>query len=51
MGVALAAIIGGTGREDALALAGPGFAGTATLLGAIAFAAICAWFARSVRTN
>ena len=51
MGVALAAIIGGTGREDALALAGPGFAATATLLGAIAFAAICAWFARSIRTN
>jgi putative OPT family oligopeptide transporter len=41
MGVALAAIIGGTGDEDALALVGPGFAGTAGWLGAIAFVLAC----------
>ncbi len=51
MGVALAAIIGGTGAENALALVGPDFAGTATLLGAIAFVAVCLWFARQARAG
>ena len=45
MGVAIAAVIGGTGSEDALALVGPGFAGTATWLGAVAFTLVCAGFA------
>ena len=48
MGVAIAAVIGGTGSEDALALVGPGFAGTATWLGAAAFVLVCAGFAWSI---
>ncbi|MCQ8278895.1 oligopeptide transporter, OPT family [Acetobacteraceae bacterium KSS8] len=47
MGVALAAIIGGTGSEQALAIVGPGFAGTAVTLGFLCFVAICAWFFRA----
>ncbi len=48
MGVAIAAVIGGTGRDNALAVVGPGFAGTATWLGAVAFALVCAGFARAI---
>ena len=48
MGVAIAAVIGGTGSEDALALVGPGFAGTATWIGAVAFALVCAGFAWAI---
>ncbi len=44
MGVAIAAVIGGTGSADALALVGPGFAEAATALGAAAFALVCAGF-------
>ncbi|MBE7209837.1 MAG: oligopeptide transporter, OPT family, partial [Gluconacetobacter diazotrophicus] len=48
MGVALAAVIGATGREDVLALVGPGFASAAAWLGFAAFVLVCAGFARSV---
>ncbi len=48
MGVAIAAVIGGTGSENALALVGPGFAGAATWLGAGAFVLVCAGFARTI---
>ncbi len=48
MGVAIAAVIGGTGSEDALALVGPGFAATASWLGAVAFTLVCAGFAWSI---
>ncbi len=48
MGVAIAAVIGGTGSEDALALVGPGFADAATWLGAAAFALVCAGFAWTI---
>jgi putative OPT family oligopeptide transporter len=48
IGVIVAAIIGATGRQDALALVGPGFETTAIWLGAIAFLAVCVGFARLV---
>ena len=48
MGVAIAAVIGGTGSEDALALVGPGFATAGTWLGAAAFALVCAGFAWTI---
>ncbi len=48
MGVALAGVIGTTGNEDALALAGPGFARTAAWLGFAAFILVCALFCRLV---
>ncbi len=48
MGVAIAAVIGGTGSENALAMVGPGFADAATWLGAAAFVLVCAGFARTV---
>ncbi len=48
MGVAIAAVIGGTGSENALAVVGPGFAGTATWLGAGAFVLVCAGFAWTI---
>ena len=44
MGVAIAAVIGGTGSGDVLALVGPGFADAATAIGAVAFALVCAGF-------
>lgn len=48
MGVAIAAIIGGTGREDVLALVGPGFASASEWLGAAAFVVVCAGFVRMI---
>jgi hypothetical protein len=48
IGVIIAAIIGATGRQDALAMVGPGFETTAIWLGAIAFFAVCIGFARLV---
>ncbi len=48
MGVAIAAVIGGTGSENALAVVGPGFAEAATWLGAGAFVLVCAGFARTI---
>ncbi|WP_419730906.1 OPT family oligopeptide transporter [Lichenicola sp.] len=48
MGVAIAAAIGSTGREDVLAVVGPGFAETAQWLGAVAFVVVCAGFVRTI---
>nr|WP_321983004.1 oligopeptide transporter, OPT family [uncultured Lichenicoccus sp.] len=48
MGVALAAVIGASGREDVLSLTGPGYAGIAAWLGLAAFVAVCAGFVRHV---
>ncbi|MGI4801636.1 MAG: OPT family oligopeptide transporter, partial [Janthinobacterium lividum] len=48
MGVAIAAVIGGTGTEDALALVGPDFAVAAEWLGAAAFVLVCAGFVRTI---
>ncbi len=48
MGVAIAAVIGGSGSENALAVVGPDFAGAATWLGAGTFALVCAGFARAI---
>ena len=48
MGVAIAAVIGGTGAEDALALVGPDFAVAAEWLGAAAFVLVCAGFVRTI---
>ncbi len=48
VGILLAAIIGATGRQNALALVGPEFAPIATVLGTVCFAAVCAGFARSI---
>ena len=48
MGVALAAVIGASGREDVLSLTGPGYAGTAAWLGLAAFVLVCAGFVRHV---
>jgi putative OPT family oligopeptide transporter len=47
VGVAMAAIIGATGNQSALALVGDGFAGVAAWLGLAVFVAVAAWFARS----
>ena len=48
MGVALAAVIGASGREDVLSLTGPSYAGTAAWLGLAAFVLVCAGFVRHV---
>ncbi len=48
MGVALAAVIGASGREDVLSLTGSGYAATAAWLGLAAFVVICAGFVRHV---
>jgi putative OPT family oligopeptide transporter len=48
IGVIIAAIIGATGRQDALALVGSGFETTATWLGAIVFFVVCVGFGRLV---
>ena len=49
VGIALAAIIGTTGRQDVLILVGPGFAGIATVLGTLVFATACTWFVASIK--
>jgi len=46
VGVAMAAIIGATGNQSALALVGDGFAGVAAWLGLAVFLAVAVWFAR-----
>ncbi len=48
MGVALAAVIGASGREDVLSLTGPGYVGIAAWLGLAAFVAVCIGFVRHV---
>ena len=48
IGVLLAAIIGATGREDAVALVGPGFAPVASVLGTVGFVVVCAGFVRAI---
>ncbi|WP_428375015.1 OPT family oligopeptide transporter [Lichenicoccus sp.] len=48
MGVALAAVIGASGREDMLSLTGPGYAGIAAWVGLATFVAVCAGFVRHV---
>ena len=48
VGVLVAAVIGTTGRQDALALVGPGFAPAASVLGVLCFAAACIWFVRAI---
>jgi putative OPT family oligopeptide transporter len=48
MGVALAAVAGFSGRDDALALPIPGLARVSTLLGAAVFSAVAVWFWRRV---
>jgi putative OPT family oligopeptide transporter len=45
VGVAMAAIIGGTGSQAPLAIVGEGFAGTASWLGLAVFFGVAAWFA------
>ncbi len=49
IGVVLAAIIGATGRQDALTIVGPGFSTTATVLGTFAFLTVCIGFVRSIQ--
>ncbi len=49
MGVALAGVIGAVGREDALAVVGPGFAPAAAWLGFTAFVLVCVLFCRAIR--
>ena len=51
VGVALAAIIGATGRQDALTLVNDAFAPIASVLGTIAFIIVCASFAASLRAT
>ena len=46
VGVVMAAVIAGTGRQDALALVGPGFATEATVLGLVVFVAMALAFCR-----
>ncbi len=46
VGVVIAAVIGGTGRQDAMALVGPGFASAATVLGLVVFVALALTFWR-----
>lgn len=46
MGIALAAVIGFTGTDDAIALVGPGFAPVAQWLGLLAFLALVLWIYR-----
>jgi putative OPT family oligopeptide transporter len=48
VGVAMAAVIGGTGNENALAVVGDTFAPVATWLGFAAFLLVAAWFCRAV---
>lgn len=48
IGVVMAAIIAATGTASPLALVGPGFAGTADLLGLLVFLGVILWFARRV---
>ncbi|MBS4074292.1 oligopeptide transporter, OPT family [Ameyamaea chiangmaiensis] len=48
MGVAIAGVAGVTGRDDALALVGPGFMPISTLLAALVFVATVVWFSRQV---
>lgn len=48
VGVLTAAVIAGTGRQDALAVVGPGFAPVAGLLGAALFVAFCLYVVRAV---
>jgi hypothetical protein len=38
VGVVIAAIVAGSGKQDPLALVGPGFAGASEVVGAVAFA-------------
>jgi putative OPT family oligopeptide transporter len=49
VGVAMAAVIGATGNQAPLALAGAGFAPTADWITLAAFAAVAVWMARRVR--
>ncbi len=46
VGVAMAAIIGASGSQSALALVGDGFGGVAAWLGLLVFIAVAVWFAR-----
>ena len=46
VGVVIAAVIGGTGRQDAMALVGPGFTPAATVLGLVVFVALALTFWR-----
>ena len=46
MGVVMAAVIGTTGRQDALALVGPGFATAAAVLGLVVFVVLALLFWR-----
>jgi putative OPT family oligopeptide transporter len=48
IGVIIAAIIGATGRQDALSVVGSGFETTATWLGAMVFFVVCVGFGRLV---
>ncbi|MCQ8241579.1 OPT family oligopeptide transporter [Rhizosaccharibacter radicis] len=48
MGVAIAAAIGASGRDDVLAMVGGGFEPVATILGAMCFLGVAAWFCRAV---
>ena len=48
MGILLAGVIGATGEDAPLALAGAGFAGIAQWLGLVVFVAICVLFYRRV---
>ncbi len=47
VGVGMAAVIGGTGSQAPLAVAGDGFAGAASWIGMAVFASVAIWFARS----
>lgn len=48
VGVAMAGLIGASGKQDVLLLVGPGFAPTAQILGVVVFVAVCALFVRMV---
>lgn len=48
VGVAMAAVIGASGSQAPLALAGDAFAGTASWLGLAVFAGVAIWFGRTV---
>jgi len=48
MGVAIAAVAGATGRDDSLALVGPGFAPISTALALLTFIGVAIWFSRQV---
>ncbi|MBO1359746.1 oligopeptide transporter, OPT family [Acetobacter sacchari] len=49
VGVAMAAVSGATGRDDVLAIVGPGFAPWGTIIGVVAFLGVCIWFVRRVQ--